>query len=97
MQGIQEATRGLARGLQTSVAALPAFDIKTFLAPLEALGAALQTLPEGTLLCSDPPVGGLEGHPQPTCGPSWVGQGLCDGAKFIAVHFPDRFPDLDPS
>jgi hypothetical protein len=51
VQGIQEATRGLARGLQTADAALPTlptFDFKTFLEPLEALGAALQALPERT-------------------------------------------------
>lgn len=51
VHGIQEATRGLARGLHTAVAALPtlpSFDFKTFLAPLEDLGAALRTLPERT-------------------------------------------------
>lgn len=48
VQGIQEATRGLARGLQTAVPALPTFDLKTFLEPLEAFGAALQALPERT-------------------------------------------------
>lgn len=48
VHGIQEATRGLAHGLQTAISALPAFDFKSFLAPLAVLGATLQALPERT-------------------------------------------------
>lgn len=49
VQGIQEATRGLTRGLQTAVAAiptLPAFDFKAFLEPIQAISATVQALPD---------------------------------------------------
>lgn len=53
VQGIQEATRGLARGLEKAIAAvpaLPAFDFKALLEPIQAISAAVQTLPERTRL-----------------------------------------------
>lgn len=53
VQGLQEATRGLTRGLEKAVIAvptLPAFDFKALLEPIQAIAAAVQTLPERTRL-----------------------------------------------